>query len=329
MKARTSLIVLALVALVVVCVTPFVGMKALDLDLIFSGTSGSIDADIFWSIRLPRVLIAFLAGGALAMSGMAFQSMFNNPLAAPFTLGVSSGASLGAALYVYLGLSFSVLGVSGVSLSAFLGAVLAIGMVYGLTRARKRFSTPALLLAGVAVSFFFAGIILFVQYASNLTDSYRIIRWIMGGIDSVGYASILDMAPFVVSGCAILFLMIPELDLMLTGDDIATSRGINVARTKTIVFFATSLMVGGVVALVGPIGFIGMVAPHICRLGVGWNHRVLAPASFLFGGAFLVLCDTLARTAIAPAEIPVGVITSLLGGPFFLWLVLWKGPRQA
>jgi iron complex transport system permease protein len=161
-----------------------------------------------------------------------------------------------------------------------------------------------------------------MQYMSDFTQSFRIVRWLMGGVETVGYSGILTLIPFLAVGAALIFASLRELDLLSLGDDIAAGRGVEVTRTRRRVFLAASLLVGGVVSICGPIAFVGMMAPHICRLLVGEGHTRLAPASFLFGGTFLVLCDTLARTVIAPAEIPVGVITALLGGPFFLWLLI-------
>jgi iron complex transport system permease protein len=185
-----------------------------------------------------------------------------------------------------------------------------------------------MLLAGVALNFFFSSAILFAQYMSDFTHSFRILRWLMGGLETVGYESVLNMAPFIVSGTAIILFLSHELNLMMTGEEIAISRGANVGRVKKVLFFATSLMVGSVVAACGPIGFVGMMVPHICRLLIGADHRYLTPAVILFGGAFLTLCDTLARTLIAPAEMPVGIITALLGGPFFIWLLLGKSSSR-
>lgn len=327
-RKNIILLVLLAVAVVVLLGTPFVGMTDISLESIFRSEDGRIEPEIFWGIRLPRVLVAFMAGAALAVSGMAFQAMFRNPLATPFTLGVSSGASLGAAVYVQSGISFAVLGISGLSIAAFIGSISAIFLVYGITRARKGFSTGTMLLAGVAVNFFSSSVMLFIQYISDFTQSFRILRWLMGGLEVAGFESVLNMAPFVVIGCAILFFLTHELNLMTVGEDIAVSRGVDVRRVKPVLFFATSLMIGGVVAVCGPIAFVGMMAPHISRLIIGSGHVYLMPATLLFGGAFLTLCDTLARTLIAPAEIPVGVITSLLGAPFFIWLLLGRSGKQ-
>ncbi len=318
------LVAVALFSVGIVAVSPLLGMASIPWRVVVDPTASGMEADILWRFRVPRVCASFLAGSGLAVAGVAFQAMFRNPLATPFTLGVSSGASLGASIYVHLGLGFAVLGLSGISIFAFVGALLAISMVYGLSRARGGFSTATLLLAGVAISFFFTSLLLFTQYLSDLTHSFRIVHWLMGGLEIVGFEPVLNLLPFVVAGCLILAYLTRELNLLATGEELATSRGLNVRWTKNALFFATSLMVGGVVALCGPIGFVGMMVPHICRLLVGPNHSFLLPASLLFGGAFLTLCDTLARTVIAPAEIPVGVITALLGGPFFLWLLLTR-----
>jgi iron complex transport system permease protein len=324
-RNRKNLILLTLVlsALFALAFAPLVGMKMTPLDAIFHPGSGGKESEIFWRLRMPRVSVSFLAGAALAISGMSFQALFRNPLATPFTLGVSSGAALGAALYIRIGLPVVLLGIPGISISAFTGAALSILLVYGFTRLRSGFTTGTMLLAGVAISFFFSSVNLFTQYISDFTQTFRIIRWLMGGLEVVGFRSVIDMTPFVIVGSVVILLLTHELNLLTTGEEIAASRGVNIRFVRRAIFFATSLMVGGVVAVCGPIGFVGMMSPHICRLLIGPDHRYLAPATLLFGGAFLTLCDTFARTIIAPAEIPVGVITALLGGPFFIWLLVW------
>lgn len=311
---RSTLILIALATLIIVIVSPFLGMS--------HTTTAEIQHQILTEIRLPRMLFAFIAGTGLALCGMVFQAMFRNPLATPFTLGVASGASLGAALYVYLGLSFSFIGIDGTSFAAFSGALISISFVYYLSRFRSHFSTETLLLTGVAISFFFSSLILFIQYLSNITDSFRILRWLMGSLSIVGYHDILQLLPFVTICIAVVLWLSRELNLLMTGDEIALSRGVNVQGIRYALFFVSSLCVGAIVAVCGPIGFVGMMVPHICRLLIGHDHRWLIPATLLFGGGFLILCDTIARLIIAPAEIPVGVITTLLGGPFFIWLLI-------
>jgi len=329
MKPAFVLIALLASALVVLAVAPFVGLMRIPVAALWGGCDDPMLVEVLWNIRLPRVAMAFLAGAGLATAGMAFQAMFRNPLATPFTLGVASGASLGSALAIHLGLTAYWLGFSTVTLAAFAGALLTIGLVYALTRSRQGFSTATMLLAGVALSFSFSSLILFLQYLSDFTQTYRMLRWVMGGLDRVvSFADVLDVAPFVVAGSLIVLYLTHELNLIATGEQLAASRGVEVERTKKILFFASSLMVGAVVAVCGPIGFVGLMAPHICRLIVGPDHRYLAPASWLFGGLFLVVCDAVARTVMAPAELPVGILTSLLGGPFFLCLLLGSARRR-
>jgi len=313
MKPNHRLTLIFIVTLLVVILSPYLGLNS---------DNAVIQQHILTELRIPRVLFAFIAGAGLALCGMVFQAMFHNPLATPFTLGIASGASLGAALYVYLGVSVSLLGLDGGTFAAFLGALIAISIVYGLSRYQGGFSPERLLLIGVAISFFFSSLILFTQYLSNISDSFQILRWLMGNLSTVGYHDILQLLPFVTVSAAVIFWLSRELNLLMAGDELALSRGVSVQTIRYILFFITSLCVGAIVALCGPIGFIGMMAPHICRLIIGNDHRYLAPASFLFGGAFLIVCDTIARLLIAPAEIPVGVISTLLGGPFFLWLLL-------
>lgn len=324
MKPSGRLVVLALAAIAVVAVMPTIGQQAIPLWVLGDPRGTDPAAVIFWQIRVPRVLAAFIGGAGLALGGAAFQAIFRNPLATPYTLGVASGASLGVALASRLGLSAAVVGLSTTSVSAFAGALLAVGVVWALTRLRPDFSATVLLLAGVAMNFFFSSVILFVQYTASLGDSYRIIRWLMGGLGAVDQSTVLHMAPVVVAGGLVVAWHGRALDLLTTGPEVAASRGVAVAKTRTVLFIATSVMIGGVVAACGPIGFVGMMAPHICRLLVGPDHRILLPASVFFGGAFLAVCDTAARLVLAPAELPVGVITAFLGAPFFLWLLVRK-----
>jgi iron complex transport system permease protein len=327
-RQRAGILAFSCLAALVLVSTPLVGMQRVPLKAILDFGSGGTESAVFWTLRTPRVCLAFLAGAALAVSGMAFQALFRNPLATPFTLGVSSGAALGVGLYVRTGLSVRLPGIPGPTLFALLGALLAMFLVYGLTRLRRDFSTMTLLLAGVAVSFCFSSFLLFLQYLSDFTQSFRILRRLMGGLEVVGFDAALNLLPAVAAGTLILFWLAQDLNLLLAGEEVAVSRGVDVPRTRKILFFACSLMVGAVVAACGPIGFVGMMAPHICRLLIGSNHRILLPATFLFGGAFLTLCDTLARTLIAPAEIPVGILTALLGGPCILWHLVGRKGRS-
>ena len=323
-RSILPILLIALGAGACLLAAPFFGVTPSPLSAALDPFGAGMEAVVFWRIRVPRVLTAFLAGAGLGVCGMAFQALFRNPLATPYTLGVSSGASLGAALYLRLGLAGTLLGAGGASGAAFAGAAAATLLVYGVARARGGSSGATLLLAGVAVSFFLSSMILAVQYSANLHDSFRLLRWLMGGRGMVGYDAVLAVLPFAGTGAAVIALMTQELNLVATGEDLALSRGMDVVRFRRLLFFAVSLTVGGVVAVCGPIGFVGMMAPHICRLIVGPDHRRLFPATLFFGGAFLTVCDAVARCVLAPVEIPVGIVTAMLGGPFFLWLLLTR-----
>jgi len=329
MKRATILFMIILGTALVCLVAPLFGTKSLWSMLLGDAEQGAAAWDILWSIRLPRTILAFLAGCALAVSGLTFQAIFRNPLATPFTLGISSGASFGATAFIRFGLPLSLQGGLGAAFFAFLGAVLSVFVVYGLTRFKNAHSTASMLLAGVAVSYCFSSLILLMQYTADFHHSFQIVRWLMGGLEVVGYGRVITIAPFVFIGCLILLTFSHELNLMAAGEDLAVSRGVNVKRVIIGAFLVTSLMIGAVVSVCGPIGFIGMMVPHICRLLLGWDHRVLLPATIAFGGGFLVLCDTVSRTVFSPVEIPVGVITAMLGGPFFLWLLAGGSAERA
>jgi iron complex transport system permease protein len=287
-----------------------------------------LEARILTEIRLPRVTLGFLAGAALATAGMAFQALFRNALATPYTLGVSTGASLGAAVYVHLGMSASLAGIPGSAFAALAGALVAIALVYAVARATYGFSSSTLLLAGVAISFLFTSVILAIQYVGDVTTSFRIGRWLLGGLEVVGFIPVVHVLPFAAVGIAILLAISRDLDLLVVGEESAATRGVSVTTVKKLIFAAASLMVGGVVATCGPIGFVGLVVPHIGRIIVGPRHRALGPFSVLAGGTFLVACDALGRTVVAPVEIPVGIITALIGGPFFLAMLVQGHARQ-
>lgn len=323
------ILVFSLAALFIVVVAPFIGVEDISVQTILNFNFASVQSDIFWRIRIPRILVAFISGSALAVAGMVFQAMFRNSLATPFTLGVSSGAAFGASLYMKVGFIFSLLGVSGQSVFAFVGALISVFLVYLLSKIKEGFPVGTMLLAGVAINFFFSSFILFIQFISDFTDSFRIIRWLMGGLEVVGYSDVINLLPFVVIGIIVVISLSTELNLLTLGEDIAVSRGLSLSKVKNILFFTTSLMVSGVISVVGPIGFVGMMVPHISRLIIGTDHKYQVLLNMFLGGAFLLLCDTISRVIISPAEIPVGVITALLGGPFFIWLLITRSRNDS
>jgi len=316
--------ILLLLAALSLALLPFIGMELMTPAQILSDT---FQRDIFLTLRVPRVLTAFVAGGCLAACGLVFQGVFRNPMADPFTLGVASGASFGAALTILTGAAGTVLGLPITTVGALCGAALSFSLVFAFSAKARSGSPNTILLAGIAVSFFFSSLLMFSQYLSGMRDSFRIVRWLMGGIEVFGYAPLLSMLPFAAIGIALIFANVPALDHFLTGEDIAQTRGVRVRLSRSLLLGAASITVGGVVSVCGPVGFAGMMVPHFCRTVFGASHAILLPACLLAGGIFLALCDTFARTVIAPVEIPVGVITALLGGPFLIW-VLRKGGSQ-
>lgn len=307
-------------------VAPLIGSTSIDLTEVFWSAQpfeDNVDAQIFFVARLPRVVAAAFVGGALAAAGVVFQALLRNPLATPFTLGVSAGASLGAMLALTVGLPLSLPGLSDSMVASFAGALGAASIVYGLSTIRHRgFSTSVLLLAGVTLNSFFSALILFVQYLADFSQTFRTVRWLMGDLSVSSYRPILTALPFTLAAFGIFAWMPRRLNLLALGPDAAATRGIDVRTTQRLAFFSASLATGAAVSLGGPVGFVGIIIPHLVRLMVGADHRLVLPAATLFGAAFLVGCDVVARTAMAPLELPVGIITAVLGGPFFLWLLI-------
>ena len=317
-----------LLALTAILTAPLVGSTHISLRRAFDRTipfADNVDAQIFFIARLPRTLAGAVVGSMLASAGVVFQGLLRNPLATPFTLGVSAGAALGAMLAITFSWSFAWAGVSAAAAASFLGSLAAVGIVYALARARHRgLSTNVLLLAGVTMNAFFSALILFVQYFADFSQTYRILRWLMGDLDVSSYQPIVTALPFVVLSFVSFAWLARPLNLLSLGDESAETRGLNVTAAQRTAFVTASLATGAAVSVGGPVGFIGIVVPHLVRLIVGPDHRLVLPASALFGAAFLVGCDVLARTVMSPIELPVGVITALIGGPFFLWLLVRK-----
>jgi len=314
---------LAALAVGVVAAVSLAGFSRQDWAGLLAGTFWNSPAGrIFLQLRLPRVLLAFLTGVALSVSGMVFQAIFRNPLATPFTLGVSSGAALGAALAVKLGLVATLFGLSGITLCSFGGAALTVLLIYLFSTAQRDYSTEAMLLAGVALSFLFSSVILFIQYIRDFPGSYLVMRWLMGDLNTVGFQRPAILLAVAAPAVAAVGFFARDLDLILAGEELAGTRGVHVARVKIAAFATVSLLTGVVVSFAGPIGFVGMMVPYLLRIWLGALHRPLLGACVIAGGAFLCVCDLAARSLIFPAEIPVGIITALLGSPFFIWLLV-------
>ena len=311
---------------IAVCLTaPLIGSTTIHLSRVFDRTipfADNVDAQVFFVARLPRVLASVLVGSAFAIAGVVFQAFLRNPLASPDTLGVSSGATLGAVVVITFHIDTAVLGVSAVPVATFAGAAGALGIVYAMSIARRRgTSSTVLLLAGVALSAFLGALNRFIQVLGDYTDTFRSIRWMMGSMDVGSYTDIVVALVPIAAACVAIGTLPRELDLVSIGAEAAESRGVDVRRAERVALVSASLLTGSAVSLGGPIPFVGIIVPHIVRLIVGSDHRLVLPAAALFGGAFLVICDVIARTAFGPAGMPVGAITAFLGGPFFLWLL--------
>ena len=308
-----------------ILLAPLAGSTSIHLSRVFDRSipfADNVDAQVFFVARLPRVLAAVLVGGSFAVAGVVFQAFLRNPLASPDTLGVSSGATLGAVVVISFHIDTAFGGVSAIPVASFAGSAGALAVVYLMSVARRRgTSSTVLLLGGVALSAFLGALNRLVQVVGDYTDVFRSMRWMMGSLDVGSYTDIVvPVVPMAVALGAIATL--PRiLDLVSLGEPAAESRGVDVKKAERLALVSASLLTGSAVSIGGPVPFVGIIVPHIVRLIVGADHRLVLPAALLFGGSFLVVCDLVARTAFGPVGMPVGAVTALIGGPFFLWLL--------
>lgn len=299
------------------------GILASRLPLIGDGVPRyweEIHSRIIWNIRLPRVVLAGVVGSSLALAGATFQGLFRNPMADPYIIGLSSGAALGAAVAFLLRASFPWLGTFSVPAFAFAGAVLTLVLVYQLARTGGKVPVLTLILAGVAVGAFLSAIVSFLVVISGdrLTN---IVYWMMGGLSGSNWPLVMLTIPYAAAGQVLILLFGRELNVLSLGEDQAHYLGLNVERVKLILLGAASLLTATAVAASGLVGFVGLIVPHMVRLVFGPDHRVLLPTAMLAGGILVTGADLAARTIIAPAEVPLGIITALLGAPFFVYLL--------
>ena len=275
---------------------------------------------IIWQIRLPRTILVALTGAALSGSGAAYQGLFRNPLADPFLIGVASGAGLGAVIAMSIQWPYSFWGLMAIPMAAFITALLTVFIVYMIARVGKTIPTTNLILAGVAFSSFATSLTSFLMLRST-SEVRRALGWLLGGASQAGWNAILAILPYLVIGLGILLISGHALNLLQFGDDQAQQLGLNVTRIKTILLIAASLATAAAVAFSGIIGFIGLIVPHLMRLWFGADYRRLIPLSIISGASALLISDVIARIVLAPQEIPVGIITALVGAPFFLWVL--------
>jgi iron complex transport system permease protein len=282
---------------------------------------GQFDRQIVLDVRLPRIILAIIVGAALSMAGVIYQSLFRNPMADPSVIGTSSGAALGATIAIAVGSDLKINLLGTIPFMAFTGAILTTLLVYRLAKIGSRVPMTVLLLAGIAVSTFLSSAISLIMILRR-NDMYNIVSWLMGGFASRRWIDVGIIAPYALIGFLATLIFGRELNLMLLGEERARQLGLNSDRLQKFMISSASLLVAGAVSVGGIIGFVGLLVPHMVRFITGPDHKYLLPASALAGGLFLLAADTIARTLLAPLELPVGVVTSLCGAPFFIYLLI-------
>ena len=325
-RLALALVVLAITLVAVAAVALFVGSAGLSPGAVARALVGragaeSVEAIVTLQLRLPRVLAATLAGGALAVAGVAFQGLTRNPLAEPSILGVSSGAAFGVVLAQIFGLGLSTLEALGVATFAFAGALLAAAVVYAIAAVPGGLSIQTLLLGGVIVGIFFSSAITVLISVVDFDRLGGVVHWLLGNLAPIPAGALSLFAVLALAGFWLVLRHARELNLLALGEEAAVQLGVDAEALKRRIFLAAALLTGTVVAFTGPIGFVGLVVPHLLRGLLGQDNRVLVPTALLAGGVFLLAADTLARNIVAPAELSVGVITSFCGAPFFVYLL--------
>ena len=323
---RTTTAGVLLVLVMLLC--SLIGPQAISWKAVTNGPASlatpNPDYEIFVHVRVPRIILAALVGAALAGSGVVFQALLRNPLADPYILGSSSGAGLGAMLAVLGGLSWTLWGRSPIAVFAFAGALGTVWLVWGVGRLAGKYHVIGLLLAGVVVNAFFSAVIMFLASVAKTQQLYATMFWLMGNMQEEDFFVLWVGGGGIVAGLVGLFFLSPKLNIISIGYHDARSAGVPVERIELAAFAISALITAVAVSLSGLIGFVGLIIPHAVRLVFGADHRQLLPLSSLAGAMFLVVADTVARTIVAPAQLPVGVVTAMIGGPFFLWMLLKK-----
>jgi iron complex transport system permease protein len=319
MSKQSSKINQWVLAAILVAVLLIVAVVALLLGSVFLSPDQLFQSEIFWQIRLPRVLLAALLGLLLSTSGVILQGILRNYLADPYILGISAGGGVGAAIAIALGLNVTLLGMSPVPLLALVFSLGAVFVVYKLSEVAGKASPETLILAGVALSAFASAILsLIIILKGNLQSIYF---WLLGSLSAASWGNVITVLPYAIAGITIAYFYSKELNALLLGEEMAKTLGIEVEKVRLILIAAASLMTAAAVSVSGLIGFVGLIVPHWVRLWIGPNHRYLIPISALSGMILLVVADTISRTLLSPAEIPIGIVMALVGAPFFLYLL--------
>jgi len=299
------------------------GIGVMDIPGILVRGNGSADYGILTGIRLPRMLLGLAMGGALGLAGTLLQGMFKNPLVEPYTLGISGGASLGICVNILFKLHAHI-GIIAYPLSGFAGAALVIFLVYGLNRHTRHIKSNRMLLTGVMISYVASSLVMLLMALAQTDDLQSIVLWIMGSLDEPDMDLISLALGGSLAGLVLSYFFCLDLNGLMLGEEEAAGLGVNTARTKKGVFFIASFLTGLSVSVAGVIMFVGLIVPHFMRMVTGPDHRILLVSSYLAGAVFLILCDVLARIIIAPLELPVGVITGIIGGVVFIWAISRK-----
>lgn len=323
-RVRVPLIsLLAILLVLTVVISLSIGATAIQVSAILNGALSESQQAVLLAIRLPRVLLAVVVGASLAVSGAAMQGLFRNPLADPGLIGISSGAALAVAvMIVIVGPVSGVLGLYGISVAAFVGGSVTALLIFKFAHFTGTFSVTYMLLAGIAINALAGAGTGLLTYLSNDEQLRTLTFWTMGSLGGALWPAVIVVATVVIPSTIVLVKYAKQLNILLLGEQEAHYLGVNIKRLKIVVIMTTALSVGAAVAVSGIIGFVGLVVPHLIRLTIGPDHRLLIPASAFLGAILLVVADTASRTVVSPAEMPVGIITSLIGGPFFLWLLL-------
>lgn len=324
-KVSICLVVLAVVMSLCALFPRSVGTQKISWTKAFAGPGQkpgeNINYEILVRVRLPRVILAALVGAALACSGVVLQAILRNPLADPYILGISSGAGLGVITAVLLGITWTFWGGSPIGIFAFVGALITVWLVWYIGHFTGKSQVTSLLLAGVVINAFFSAIIMFLTSIAKSEQVYSTIFWLMGNITETSFPVLWVSASCILTGIIVLFAICHRLNVLALGQDEAKGLGVDTAKTRIIAFCSAAFITAIAVSLSGLIGFVGLIIPHGVRLTFGPDHRQLLPLSAIIGAGFLVIADTIARIIVAPAQLPVGVITAIAGGPFFLILL--------
>jgi iron complex transport system permease protein len=319
LSTNKKIILLAVLVGCLLVITPFLGIVPVKLRDVFSASPAQF---VFWQLRVPRALLGFMAGAILALAGLVCQNLFKNDLATPDLLGISSGAAAGAVIALKFNIAFSFLGARGAAVFSFLGALSAILFIYIVARLIKNATLYTFLMSGLAINFFYSSVIVFFQYIFDLSDTFSLLRWLMGGIAVSGYGEVLFLLPLLVLFLVLILVFNKEFLMVAAGEDFARSRGLNVAAFRLYSFLGLAVFVGSVVSICGPIGFVALVVPHVSRSWGGGRFPATVAFTLLLGGGLLLAADLLARSLAPPVDIPVGIVASLLGAPFFLLLLV-------